>query len=147
MMARRIRIIYKIREPTFDEQLEARARRIAKKTGHESSQSPTTSALERELSLTLNHLDQVRDVHKELRRSLLRAECYTDNELHDMEMRTPKYSPYRFPEREKFQRTLFKIESERRRLSMIESESLRDLHDRLLELLNKREFVGGGDGF
>lgn len=73
--------------------------------------------------------------------SLLQAECYLDTELMGMERRTPRYSPYRFPEREKLQRRLFDVEADRRRLDATVEEKLRELHDRLLRLLIQHAYL------
>ncbi|MCH8133699.1 MAG: hypothetical protein IIA30_14190 [Myxococcales bacterium] len=54
-----------------------------------------------------------------------------------MEARTPRYSPTRFPERDKLQRRLLGVEQERRRLIVQREKPLQELHDRLLSLLNK----------
>lgn len=96
------------------------------------------SGIECELAMTLDQIDRTRKLHEELRRNLVRQECYADNELNDMEQRTPKYSTYRFPEREKLQRRLIKIEDTRRMLALKQEDDLRDLHDRLLAVLNRR---------
>ena len=62
-------------------------------------------------------------------------------ELLQMEARTPRYSPYRFPEREKLQRRLGQLSQERRRFKMTEAEKLDGLHNRLLSLLSKHRQV------
>ena len=54
-----------------------------------------------------------------------------------MEQRTPRYSPYKYPEHEKFLRRLFAIEAEKRRLSLNLEERLQTLENRLLSLINK----------
>ena len=141
-MPRRIRILYHTTKPTFSERLEKRARAILKQRDRNRQPSSTVTGLERQVALTLDQLAQTRTLHEDLRRSLLRQECYTDNELNDMEQRTPKYSPYRFPEREKLQRRLIKFEEERRRLALKEDEQLRGIHDRLLELVNRHAVLG-----
>ncbi len=144
-MKPRIRIIYKQRKLSFGERLESRARALLKNSQFRSDPTAPIGALERRLALTVSQLEDTRSLHKELRRQLVRQECYADNELHDMEMRTPRYSPYRFPEREKLQRRLIKIEDERRRLAMVEHESVREIRDRLLELLDQQTFLSPTD--
>lgn len=141
-MPRSIRIISPQRQKTFSECLEDRARKIVGKLEDLIDGSGPVEHLRREVAIAVDHLDSLRKLHTELRRRLLRLECYVDNELHDMEMRTPKYSPYRFPEREKLQRRLIKIEDERRRLAQAEEEQVQRLQDRLLDLLNKRHLLG-----
>ncbi len=141
-MPQRIRIIYGVKEPSFTEKLEHRARKIVKRAERKRNDDPVSSTLEQQLALALDHLDSMRAMHKELRRNLVRQECYADNELHDMEMRTPQYSPYRFPEREKLQRRLIKIEDERRRLAVDENDAVRESHKEILQLMGRGRQLG-----
>ena len=97
--------------------------------------------LQREIALTLDHLTEERLVTATVARSLLRFECYLNTELMAMELRTPKYSPQRFPEREKLHRRLFQIEQERRKLAVEHSARRQALRDRLLTLLNRRRLL------
>ena len=76
--------------------------------------------------------------------SLLQSECYIETELIQMENRTPRYSPYRFPEREKLQRRLGRIAEERRRFTMTLAEKLDSFHDRLLSSLKKHQQLNYG---
>ncbi len=146
-MARRIRILYTVKGPSFSERLEQRAHMILKQRDSDGQPSSTVRGLERELALTLEHLDKTRELHEILRCNLVRIECHVDNELSDMERRTPKYSPYRFPEREKLQRRLIRIEEERRRLAPQEHEQIRGLHGRLLEIVNRHSVLApNGNG-
>ena len=87
--------------------------------------------------MTLARLDGLRDQHESLQHNLLTAECYVDTELMQMELRTPRYSPYRYPEREKLHRRLLSIEQQKTQLALRESVQLGELHDRLLYLLNE----------
>lgn len=96
-----------------------------------------TTLLEQEIALTIEQLDRLRELHKGQLRSLCRAECYTDTELMQMEERTPRYSPYRFPEREKFHQRLFLIEAERRRQVVFYEERMQGFQKRLLLLMQR----------
>lgn len=58
-----------------------------------------------------------------------------------METRTPRYSTYKYPERERFLRSLQGIEAERRRTKAHTEERLRSLENRLLSLMNKHEQI------
>ena len=99
------------------------------------------SRLQQEIAVILGQLANVQALHEELRRSLLRAECYVDTELMQMELRTPSYSPYRYPEREKLQRRLGGIDAERRRIALIEQEKVHVLQVRLLQLMGQHAQV------
>lgn len=118
--------------------LETWARRIVDRDRAKGgSESDIERVLARELELVVGQIEQSRDVHARQLRSLVRVECYVDTELIQMEQRTPRYSPYRFPEREKLQRRLLDIESERRKLAAEHASGVSRLHDRLLVILNR----------
>lgn len=118
--------------------LESWARRIVDRDRDKpGAESDVERVLTRELELVLSHIEQSRDVHARQLRSLVRVECYVDTELIHMEQRTPRYSPYRFPEREKLQRRLMAIEAERRKLAAEQVSEIGRLHDRLLTILNR----------
>ena len=136
-MKKEIHIIKRVRKPSFREKLEDRARGRILGIERVPWDSSPRGFIQRQLALTLNHIGRVRKLNDELVLRLLRMECYTDTELIHMEQRTPRYSPYRFPEREKLQRRLIKIEDERRKLAIAKEEKLQQLHDRLLDLMNK----------
>ena len=122
----------------FSATLEREARQIVDHQQAEDESEPSvTESIVREIALVLDQLDALRDVDENQRLSLLHVECYTNTELMQMEQRTPRYSPYRFPEREKFQRSLLRIEQDRRRLVDITAERERHLHDRLLSLVER----------
>lgn len=136
-MVRPIRIQGSDVARAFRESLEGRARRLVA-SDRQNEGDDLAGRVNEEIALSLDHLDRERSLHERRLRSLLRVECYTDTELIQMEQRTPTYSPYRFPEREKLQRRLLRIEEERRRLAGEHEGKLQALHDRLLELLHKR---------
>ena len=56
-----------------------------------------------------------------------------------MEERTPRYSPYRFPERDKLQKRLFAIEAERRKRAVMYEDRLQGLQNKLLSLMQKHK--------
>ena len=87
--------------------------------------------------------DAWRAIRERLLRSLLRGDCYAGTELMQMEARTPRYSPYRFPEREKFQRRLFEIDKERRRLETQHERTVVELENRLFTLLEQHAQLSG----
>ena len=115
------------------------ARRIASTYRSADRSDPITSSIEREIALVLGHIDRASTLKEDLEHRLLQSECYIGSELLQMEARTPRYSPYRFPERDKLQRRLLSVEQERRRLIVQHEKPLQELHDRLLSLLNKHQ--------
>ena len=103
-------------------------------------------AIESEISLTLSLIEKTRSLREEVNLDLLQTEAYVDTELKRMEDRTPVYSPYRYPEREKFQRRLFEIGQERRRHNLHLEERISQLQDRLSNLLNQFDMLKVYDG-
>lgn len=124
--------------------MEEKARRLV----HKSKvwrPSPLAS-IERELALTLKQIDEERAFQKDLEHRLLDVECLIDTELMHMEARTPKYSDSRFPERERWNLQLRRIEEERRSLEAAHQARMRGLHWRLIDLVNKKSIVDIDDG-
>ena len=132
-----IRIIKKEKKLTFAEQLEQRARHLVKNAGKNQDRRGTTSALERELALTLSHMNHVRESHDRAQRSLLRQECYLDTEIIQREPQEPVYQDPRLPERDRLRDRLRNVEKERRRLGLIEAGELRGLQSQLLDVMNR----------
>ena len=129
------RVSNRSRESDLIKLLEADSRSIV--TTSKPSTWSVTDTIRREIALVLSHIDRENQLNEELKRNLLRVECYVCTELTQMEQRTPRYSPYRFPEREKLQRRLMQLEQERRKLCVDHNERMKNLHDRLLKLVNK----------
>ena len=125
------------RRPTFAGKLEEKGQELVADRERDPWDSSALAVIKRELALALDQINSVRSLHHEQRRSLLRLECYVNSELMQMEARTPRYSPYRFPEREKLQRRLQGIEHDRMQLAPRESAEMRELHGRLLYLINE----------
>lgn len=117
--------------------LEDRARHTAQELDNRDWDLSVQSMVEREIALTVDQIDRFQQLHEELHRSLMQTECYIDSDLMQMEQRTPRYSPDRFPERDKLQRRLTEICRERRNLAITREERMRELHNRLLLLLNR----------
>lgn len=130
----RLRVVGKSR--SFANELEEKVRGIAALSDLASEWSPQ-STLDQQIALKVGELDRLRDLRAEHQESLLRVECYTNTELMGMEQRTPRYSPSRFPEREKLQRRLVRIERERRSLSMSLHEKENELLGDLLGLVQR----------
>lgn len=127
--------------PKPSESLEEKARRLAREIGRDNDDTLVISTVKRQIALTLEHIDRVRDLHVKLGDSLLQMQCYVDTELVRMEDRTPTYSPNRFPEREKFQKRLFVLDQERRRLAAAEEEKVQTLQEHLLALLSRHTHI------
>lgn len=121
---------------SFTSRLEEKACDIAA-TPVERYDSFVGALLRSDIALLLDQVEKLKSNTKEINRSLLEAECEIGTELIQMEQRTPRYSPYRFPEREKLQRRLGEIHKERRQLRLTLDDKLDSFHDRLLSLIKK----------
>lgn len=129
------------REEDFLSALETKAGQISREFSANGEPFSPLDGLDKEITLALRHMDRLREVHKAQFQSLLQVDCYTSTELIQMEQRTPRYSPYRFPEREKLQRRLLAIEAERRKLALGLEDKLRPLREQLLKLIIKRGYL------
>ncbi len=116
-------------------------RRIATRASSGRDDATPISGLERQISLSLDELDHSLEVHRSISRDIVRSEAEIGTELMQMEARTPRYSPYRFPEREKFQRQLHNLGQEKRRLSMTWHQKLREHYDGLWSLWEKHAML------
>ena len=140
-MARRIRVIEHRRPPSFAGILEDKAREAIRKKKHDEDSS-ILSITRRDLALTLDHIRQVRALHERLRRNILQHECYLDTEIMQREPRGSQvYYDIRLPERDRLRDHLRELDKERRQLALMEERELRQLHDRLLSLLNRQDQI------
>ena len=125
------------RATSFAETLEKRAWQVAATSSQLDDDLLPSALIKDQIALCLDQIDQQRAREQQITQQLRQAECDIDTELMQMEQRTPRYSPYRFPEREKLQRRLARIGEEQRRLSMAHADRLDTLHDRMLSLQGK----------
>lgn len=119
--------------------LEIKARQLEKGFDRDSWDISIPSMIKREIALTAEQINSLQKLHEDQFSKLLQAECDTNSELMQMEQRMPRYSPCRFPERDKLQQRLFNIEKERRNLTLRLQDRKQSLEDRLLSLINKHE--------
>lgn len=134
--------------PKFSKKLEDKVNQISSNLHKNIWGVSVPSILKREIALTSEQIKRLKKLHKIQLYNLLQIECYIDTEIMQMEERTPTYSPYRFPEREKLQRRLFNLAAERRKLEIHHEEKLHSLEERLLSLLNKHtqvDILSNGD--
>lgn len=137
MPPRRIRII-EDRPVTLADRLEPRAREVVADAASGRWDADPLDSVTRQLGLALEELDRARLVHQGLLKSALHNECEMRTELIQMEARTPRYSPYRYPERDKIQRRLFQLDQERRRLLAGHELRMAELRQKLLALLERQ---------
>jgi len=123
----------------FAKTLEEKANQLAAYPHKKQWDDSIPSMVRREIALTVEQIQRLRDRHDEQFHRLLRVECYVDTELMQMEQRQPQYASYHFPEKEKLKQRLFDIEKERRNLSIRLEDKTQSLEERLLSLINKHQ--------
>jgi len=121
--------------------LETKANQLEKSLDRDIWDISIPSMIKREIALTVEQIDRQQKLYEDQLSKLLQAECCINTELIQMEDRTPRYATHRFPEREKFLRSLLGIEAERRKLTTHLEEKTRSLEDHLLSLINKHEQI------
>jgi hypothetical protein len=125
----------------FAKTLEEKADSLASVPKREQWDKSIPSIVRREIALTVDQIKRLKERHEEQFDRLLRIECYVDTDLIRLEERIPRYTPYHFPEKEKFKQRLFEIEKERRNLSLKLEEKTQGLEDKLLSLVNRCELL------
>ena len=118
--------------------LESRARELESDLDRRDWDDSPLAMIEREIALVLDQIRESRELENRLHDSILNTECAIGTELAQMEERTPRYSAYRFPEREKLQRRQHFLDLERRRFTTAQAGKMQILYERLLSLLQKR---------
>lgn len=129
---------------SFTERLEEKARNAVSAQRKRDRHWSPSWLLKDEIALTLDQIEGLHFRGRQVELGLLEEECGIGTELMQMEQRTPRYSPYRFPEREKLQRRLGQLSQERRRFEMTRAERLDGLHSRLLGLVGKEKLLRMG---
>ena len=117
------------------------ARRIANREYMSTKDGAPLSRIEREIALTVHALEQTHATHQFIERDMLKSEALIQTELMGVEARTPRYSPYRFPEREKILRRLQGIEVERRQHVLAKRHNLQMLYEKLWDLWEKHRVL------
>lgn len=130
----------KKRSRRFTNGLERKAREISSWRDKPDKKSPV-SMLRKDIIFTLDQIQNQRTHHEVQREELLNTECQLTTEIMHVDDRTPKYTPERYPEREKFLHRLLEVEREKRRLDTQHEEKLDELHRKLLDLINKHELL------
>ena len=132
--------IWNSQQEGFTGSLEERAKLLAG-TLEEMWDLEVASVVKREIALTLHHITRLRSLHEKQRQSIRHVELHVRTELLQLEQRIPRYAPYRFAERERFQSILFMLERERRDLAERHEDKLQNLEARLLSLLDRHSLI------
>ncbi|MBI9018753.1 MAG: hypothetical protein JEZ07_15980 [Phycisphaerae bacterium] len=123
----------------FKKNLETKANELSRDIPKHIWDRSITSTIRREIALTVDQIEQLRQQHKKQFHKLLQTECHIGTELKQLQQRIPWYTQQQSPDREKFHQRLFDIEKERRTLNLRLEEKTRGLEDKLLSLINKHE--------
>jgi hypothetical protein len=101
------------------------------------------SSIEQQIALTLEQLQQVRALHKDLERNLLQLECMVDTDILQLEPRPLDSVDQHREQRFSLKNRLLKIDAERRALARVQLEKEQALHEKLLTLLRRLSVLRG----
>ena len=122
--------------------LETTARAIREKAAVPTAEATPASVLELQIAFWSEALDQTRAHHRDLLRSILRAECYVGTDLMQLDSYAPaKIWHHRFDARDNLKNKLLQLDAERRRLAATHDRDVRDVRARLLDLLVQHAFL------
>jgi hypothetical protein len=134
----------RLEEPTA---LEVKARRVI--TARSGPDEPILGLLEREIEFILEQLEELRTLHTDLDRDLLRSEARVKTELLRLRPVRYQHENKHEPHRQSLKRRGEELARERRSISMDLHHRRRVLLDRLAALLDRHAAVGvdgGGNG-
>src|SRR2546427_7333685 len=90
-----------IHQDSVSDNLEAEGRAIVDQRGVRADDESIEGLIDREISLTLEHLEQARTVLEQQRRSISRIECYLDTEIMQRLPKPAFYYDTRIDERDR----------------------------------------------
>ena len=123
--------------------LEARARELAARLRNNGWSSSIEDVLNREIALAVEDIDRARELVEEERKRLLKLDCYVSTDIRRLIPQGRYYYDPNIDRRGALKRQLLRIENERRKLNILEESQLRELHERLLTLLNRHSQLFG----
>ncbi len=124
---------------SFKKTLEDKANELVAKLPRQAWDVSIPATLRREIALTVEQIEQLRNQYDRQFRKLLNIECYVGTELRQLRAGIPLYTHAHFPETEKLHKRLFDIEKQRRDLSLRLDEKNRGLESKLLTLINQHD--------
>ena len=122
---------------SISEGLEALALEIRERAGTHERKATAFSLLEQEIGLISEHLDRVRDIHKEQLRRIVRAECYVDSDLIKLQSYQPAVFLFRLKARDNLESKLLKLDMERRKLIASHEQEMMRLQEKLFSLMSQ----------
>lgn len=121
--------------------LDEKCRRIVRKMKKHPSEPTPVTFIEREMALTLDHMDTIRERQKALSAWSIEKELYIDTQILNLEQRADRLPDWleRTRFKNKLNQMLYKVEWDVRRLAIEEESALQQLRKRLLELWNMHD--------
>ena len=123
----------------FTESLEEKADRIISDIDDHDSSIP--SILKNKIALTVDQIKRLKSFHHNQVSRFGKTELDIGTEILQLDDRTPRYSPYKYPEREKLQRQQMGVKTEKRKEASFYEDKLQTLHKNLLELVQKYTLI------
>lgn len=131
---------------TFGDDLEKKCRELVR--GDRQQSNEPAALIRREIALTLHQIDVVRRQDEELRRQLEQQRLGIGSKILNLEP-LPHHSAQFWFERNRLMNQLkhteIRLGQQSLRLALDSRKTLNDLHDRLLQLLNKHEQLDSSD--
>ncbi|OHB49722.1 MAG: hypothetical protein A2Y10_06070 [Planctomycetes bacterium GWF2_41_51] len=125
----------------FSKSLEEKAQQIIQDFDNRDWDNSIPAILKREIAFTVDQIKRFKEFHNDQIEEFYKTECDIETELLQVESRTPRYSPYKYPEREKLQRQLVGVKSEKRRQEVFYEDRMQNFEKNLLALIHKHEQV------
>ncbi len=132
------------KKQSFRDQLEARAKEILRRISANTLYA-ITSAIDGEISLTFQNIQEQRDLHRSFQNDFSREHFYTYRDLVTQKRET-KYRPFRPNSIDQLKMRLDQIDRERRASRAANQDRLERFHSKLLALLTERASVSRHDG-
>jgi hypothetical protein len=130
-----------LRQPSFTDQLEARARHIVRSRAADRAASPVLRDLDAQLALALDQLDAARATHRHLNTSIERERSNIRVAIGQRSPRPPFYYDTRLPERDMLRGRLMRLEREQRGLEMHVAREVQELEQQIADLARRRTML------
>jgi hypothetical protein len=132
------------------EDLEKKCRDLLRATRKEGEDATPATLIEREMELTLDHIQRLRRHDRRQRYRLLERECEIETRIMNLRPHRRNYLGNRWEERHKMinqlTAALVRMENHHRRVAVDYDKRMQALHDRLLRLMNMRDQLYLHDG-
>jgi len=128
---------------SFRKTLEDKADELAAEQNLPQWDTSLPAMLRREIALTLEQINQLKFLKQDQHLRLLRLECEINTQIKRYRQQMPWYASPHFPQEQELRQQLLDIGKEKRNLTVRLHDKKHTLEDRLLELVDKHEHIGG----